>query len=130
MHSNDLNKTMLQNSFFFIEELTNQPKAVDAVVRIEPTHSIFDGHFPGQPVVPGVCMVQMVKEVVQNATGKNLLLHTAANMKFLTVIDPRVNPIIQINISVEPDEVFVKINATLFAGEVTFFKLKAAFAIQ
>ena len=28
-------------------------------VEIDPTHPIFEGHFPDQPVLPGVCMVQI-----------------------------------------------------------------------
>ena len=30
-------------------------------VMLNPQHAIYNGHFPQQPVVPGVCMLQMIK---------------------------------------------------------------------
>lgn len=118
---------MLQNNFFVVNSLHYQNNAIDAVVTIEKEHPVFEGHFPGQPVVPGVCMLQIVKELTEVAQQKKYRVQSAANMKFLTVIDPRVHAVVHAAITVEPDEDGVKINASLFAGEVTFFKLKAAF---
>lgn len=120
---------MLQNNFFVVNSLNFENNAIDAVVTIEKDHPIFEGHFPGQPVVPGVCMLQIVKELTEVALQKKCRIQSAANMKFLSVIDPRVHAVIHATISVEPDEESVKINASLFAGEVTFFKLKAAFKL-
>ena len=34
-------------------------------VMLNPQHAIYSGHFPQQPVVPGVCMLQIIKECVE-----------------------------------------------------------------
>jgi 3-hydroxyacyl-[acyl-carrier-protein] dehydratase len=118
---------MLQNNFFVVDSLNSENNLIGAVVSIQTNHPIFDGHFPGQPVVPGVCMLQIVKELTEIAQQQKYRVQSAVNMKFLTVIDPRIHATIHAAITVEPDEDNVKISASLFAGDITFFKLKAAF---
>ncbi|MEJ0079486.1 MAG: hypothetical protein WDM78_00620 [Puia sp.] len=39
--------------------------------------AIFSGHFPGQPVLPGVCMMEMVAEVL-GVYLKKLISHIRA----------------------------------------------------
>ena len=53
---------MLLNDFFTIEEFSKDATAFRAVVRLNEQHPVFAGHFPGQPVVPGVFTLQMIKE--------------------------------------------------------------------
>jgi 3-hydroxyacyl-[acyl-carrier-protein] dehydratase len=119
---------MLLNSFFTLENLTAQSNVLSAVVIIKKEHPIFEGHFPGEPIVPGVCMMQMIKEITEVSEKRKLRVQEASNMKFLSVIDPRVHETVQASVTVESrDEEIVKISASLFAGDVTFFKLKAAF---
>ena len=48
----------------------------------------FDGHFPGQPVLPGVCLIQTVLVAAQKATGRNLTLCEVVLAKFLSVVLP------------------------------------------
>jgi 3-hydroxyacyl-[acyl-carrier-protein] dehydratase len=36
-------------------------------VRLNPNHEIFAGHFPNNPVLPGVCVLQIVKEILQRS---------------------------------------------------------------
>lgn len=119
--------TMLLNSLFFADPIKSTGHSVEVSVRIEKSHPIFEGHFPGQPILPGVCMMQLVKELLESADQKKYQIETAGNMKFLNVIDPTVNDHINASILIEQrNEQGLKINASLFAGEVTFFKLKAS----
>jgi len=62
---------------------------IAATVQINPEHAIFEGHFPGQPVVPGVCMLQMVKELAEKASEKKLQLRKVAQVKYLQVLVPK-----------------------------------------
>ena len=48
----------------------------------------FDGHFPGQPVLPGVCLIQAVLVAAQQATGRNLELSEVVLAKFIAVVLP------------------------------------------
>ena len=118
---------MLQHSFFTILKHEAAPGSVKALLSINRDHEILKGHFPGQPIVPGVCMMQMIKEILEQETNRSLRLTEADNMKFLSVIDPHQNSEIEANIIFKEDEGSLLLNASLFSGSVIFFKLKAVF---
>jgi 3-hydroxyacyl-[acyl-carrier-protein] dehydratase len=61
---------MLQGDFFIISKIETTEAEIKAELIINARHKIFEGHFPGQPVVPGVCMMQMVKEIIEKVTEK------------------------------------------------------------
>ena len=65
---------MLKDDFFYIQSVSDEQGVISASLEINAAHKIFQGHFPGQPVVPGVCMVEMVKEVTETVTGKEMFL--------------------------------------------------------
>ncbi|WP_276369843.1 hydroxymyristoyl-ACP dehydratase [Chryseolinea sp. H1M3-3] len=116
---------ILLNDFYTILQRDTTPGTVKAKIAINKKHRILEGHFPGLPVVPGVCMLQMVREVMEVNTGKELNLKEADNMKFLSVINPEQHNEVDVSIHYTEDGGKFSINATLFAGTVTFFKLKA-----
>lgn len=121
---------MLNNSFFHILNKETGDNQLQVSIRFDSTHPIFEGHFPGQPVVPGVCMLQMIKELVQDATGEKLFLSQAASCKFLNVIDPLQTPDVTITISyTRTDNSDWNVNATIAKEAITFLKLKAVFGL-
>jgi 3-hydroxymyristoyl/3-hydroxydecanoyl-(acyl carrier protein) dehydratase len=48
----------------------------------------FDGHFPGQPVLPGVCLIQSVLVAAERTLGKQLNLAEIVLSKFFAVTLP------------------------------------------
>src|ERR1700681_1606274 len=95
---------MLLGNFFTIQSIQASGEAINARLEINPFHPIFDGHFPGIPVVPGVCMLQMVKEIIESVIGRTTRLVKSDQAKFLSVIDPRINTIIQAELKYKMDE--------------------------
>jgi 3-hydroxyacyl-[acyl-carrier-protein] dehydratase len=122
---------MLKNDFFYIQSLSDDQGIISAVLEINPFHKIFEGHFPGQPVVPGVCMMQMVKEITETATGKDFFLHKADIVKFLSVIVPQKDTAIQARIKyTETENNAVNFEATLFKEDTTYLKFKGEFVAE
>jgi 3-hydroxyacyl-[acyl-carrier-protein] dehydratase len=117
---------ILLNDFYTIVNRDASDSTVRAKIFINRTHKIFEGHFPGLPIVPGVCMMQIIREIMEVATEKSLMITGADNMKFLSVINPDQNPEVDVSITYSEDSGTFNVNASLFAGTVTFFKLKAA----
>jgi 3-hydroxyacyl-[acyl-carrier-protein] dehydratase len=115
---------MLLDSFFTIETLEIAEDTIRSTLKFNRGHTIFNGHFPDVPVVPGVCMIQMVKEVIEHHNKESYKLVAGDNIKFLSVLNPDDNPGIEAFIQMEKNNILT-ITATLFAGEVTFLKLKA-----
>jgi len=116
---------ILLNDFYTIQQKTSTPGVVKATIAINKKHRILEGHFPGLPVVPGVCMLQIVREIMQVDSNKTLKITEADNMKFLSVINPEQNAEVEVTINFTEDAGKFLINATLFSATVTFFKLKA-----
>ena len=57
-------------------------------VRINPEWPIYKAHFPGHPITPGVCIVQMVQELLQIYLGREINLVKAKNVKYLAIVTP------------------------------------------
>ena len=122
---------MLLNNFFIISQLNTVGSEVNATLAINSSHEIFNGHFPGKPVVPGVCMMQMVKEILENVTGNKIDLLQAQEMKFLAIIDPTENHIIEANIKYKiVDDAGINVTSTLFKDELIHFKFKGYFSFR
>jgi 3-hydroxyacyl-[acyl-carrier-protein] dehydratase len=128
---------MLRDNFFSIEsidernELSPQGLAVKhyvASLQINRRHDIFGGHFPGNPVVPGVCQIQMILETLGSAVGKKVRLAESDNIKFLLLINPVANPSLVLDMIVkQPVEGQYSVQATIAASNATFLKFKGNF---
>ena len=122
---------MLLNDFFTINDKVNSETEIWAELYINANHKIFEGHFPNQPVVPGVCMMQMIKEILEKIIGEETNLVQAADMKFLAVINPVENNLIHASIKYARDENgAINVAASLFKDELVHFKFKGQFVFQ
>jgi 3-hydroxyacyl-[acyl-carrier-protein] dehydratase len=122
---------MLLNDFFTINDKVSSETEIWAELYINARHKIFEGHFPNQPVVPGVCMMQMIKEILEQVIGKKTNLVQATDMKFLAVINPLENNLIHASIKYAAEESgAVNIVASLFKDELVHFKFKGQFVFQ
>ena len=122
---------MLLNDFFKINETESSASEIWAELLIDADHKIFEGHFPNQPVVPGVCMMQMIKEIIEQVLGKATNLVQAAEMKFMAVINPQENNLIQATIKYTADESgVINIQASLYKDELVHFKFKGQLQVS
>jgi 3-hydroxyacyl-[acyl-carrier-protein] dehydratase len=97
-------------------------------LELNPAHPVYEGHFSGNPVVPGVCQIQMISELLSVIKGTALRLMNADNVKFLSLMVPDKNRIIDADIRVRTAENGnISANATLQEGEVIFIKFKGLF---
>ena len=120
---------MLIEGLYKVVAVERTTDGITAKVHLNKNHDIFKGHFPGNPVMPGVCMIQIIKELTEEATKKNLFLTVSSNIKFMAIINPDKNPDLELSINIveENGEVKVK-NVTSFEDTVAL-KLNATFKI-
>jgi 3-hydroxyacyl-[acyl-carrier-protein] dehydratase len=122
---------MLQGNFFTINHIRQDENSVKASLELNPGHKIFEGHFPQTPVVPGVCMMQMVKEVFEDVADRETRIVSAAHMKFLTVINPQQTKMIQLDMKFTAREnKEIEILALLFNEGVVYFKFKGLLKVS
>lgn len=59
-----------------------------ATLCISHTHPSLPGHFPGQPIVPGVVLLDRVLSTAQTWLGRPVQLQTLQQAKFITPLLP------------------------------------------
>jgi 3-hydroxyacyl-[acyl-carrier-protein] dehydratase len=123
---------MLRDSFYTILSQDQQNESsVITNVKINAAHDIFNGHFPGNPVVPGVCMLQMIKDILSEKVGRDIRLQSLSNVKFIAVVDPTQHDTLEINIKFENNgENAYKVNAVITAQDIVFLKISNAVYIK
>ena len=65
-------------------------------IVLNPDHLIYKAHFPGQPVTPGVCILQMLQELLSELEGTPLYIKKIKNAKFTSMISPLSDSIISV----------------------------------
>ena len=61
-------------------------------LRLNGDHFIFRCHFPEQPIVPGVCIVQMLSELIAGYAGRKLYVKEMRRVKFVGPVYPDQTP--------------------------------------
>ncbi|CAM3389958.1 3-hydroxyacyl-ACP dehydratase [Zobellia roscoffensis] len=120
---------MLIEGLYTIESFVKEEQTVKATVKLNAGHEVFKGHFPGNPVMPGVCMIQIIKELTEQATEKSLFLSVASNIKFMAIINPEKNDVIQLTLTISEEDATVKVKNTTSFDDTLALKLSATFAI-
>lgn len=121
---------MLKDSLYTIQSLEESGAgSYEVMLRLNPAHTLFEGHFPGQPVLPGVCLLEMVKELLTEIRQKPMRLVNAGTIKFPNMVDPRIEPLLRFEITIAEagEELKVGVNSFLSSGSANFKLIKASF---
>ena len=104
---------------------------IQVTIQLHKEHPIFEGHFPNNPVTPGVCMVQIIKEVVQSHFNCTLFLHKISNIKFTALINPYINSELLLEIYTNKVDNFLKVkNISKFTDGTIALKCNGTFILQ
>jgi 3-hydroxyacyl-[acyl-carrier-protein] dehydratase len=119
---------MLKNNFFKLTEgIAGNEGVYKTTIAFDKMHPIFSGHFPGLPVVPGVCMMAIVKEILEEAVNRRLRLSQVSNIKFLSLINPLENEIVDVELKfVNGDNNSLVLDGIISVNSRTFFKITRA----
>ncbi len=123
--------TFLLNDFYTIASIEKNTEGVLlATVKLNAEHAIFKGHFEQMPIVPGVCQTQIVKELLQGETNKNLRLTKGNNIKFTGMIIPTQHPLVQVELTYKEENTSYTTEAKLFFENSIFTKFKGVFTVN
>jgi len=82
-----------QNSFYFIDSSVRTEDGYSYSIRLNADHVIYKAHFPGEPITPGVCILQMAIELLSLSVGEKLEPVNVKNVKFLKLLTPDVSSV-------------------------------------
>ena len=114
---------ILQNELYTIVETGDNV----ARIRLLPECTIYQGHFPGNPVTPGVCQVGIVEELAEKIYGFGLVLHEVKLLKYTDILRPS-KEIVEVcfdKLEMDGDTVIAK--GTLVSGGQIFTKFSLVF---
>lgn len=120
---------MLLKDFYKVITLEkNDSQKYLAIIFVNENHEVFKGHFPGNPIMPGVCMMQIIKELAEQITESSLIMQSLTNVKFMALINPFLNPELRLELDITlTEEGLVKIKNTTFFHETIALKLSSVY---
>ena len=79
----------LQNSLYDIISDNHVENAHEYEIKLNPEHIIYQAHFPGEPITPGVCILHIALELIEDALQAKLVMTHLKNVKFLQILSPK-----------------------------------------
>ncbi|WP_025571873.1 3-hydroxyacyl-ACP dehydratase [Flavobacterium flavigenum] len=116
---------MVLKDFYKIlsEEKISDSKHIITIL-VNEKHEVFKGHFPGNPIMPGVCMIQIIKELTEKITQETLMIQTLSNVKFMALINPESTPELRLELDIATTEDnLVKVKNTTYFNDTVALKL-------
>lgn len=120
---------MLLKDFYKVVSIENQAENKHLVlIRVNAEHEVFKGHFPGNPIMPGVCMMQIIKELVEQISGSSLFMQSLSNVKFMALINPLNTPELRLELDITMTETdLVKVKNITYFDETLALKLSSVY---
>ncbi len=74
-----------------VPALASEKRTADGLewrFQAPPGHPLFEGHFPGHPILPGVVALEWMIQAAERFLGRRLATPNLLNLKFQAVILP------------------------------------------
>lgn len=81
------------NTIFSIKSMQTTESGAQFSVEIDGSHRVFDGHFPNNPVLPGVVSLLMVRRCAEKMLGYESYFGSVKEIKYLQPIIPNGRPL-------------------------------------
>ena len=116
---------LLENKFYrILSEERGEGLSAKFNVAILPECNVYDGHFPGDPVCPGVCNIETIKECAILLTGEQLRYSIIKQCRLTALATPTVCPEVSIQVILSPSGEGYAIQATIADSRQTYMILK------
>ncbi len=120
---------MVLNNFYEIlsKNRIDDSQKYSIEIFINKDHAVFKGHFPDNPVMPGVCMMQIIKEITEELVDNKLFMEKCSNVKFMALINPEINSNLRLEIHVTKENQIVKVKNITKFDETIALKFSASY---
>lgn len=118
---------MLEGLYTLIAE-SGDTTHLEAGIRLDAGHPVFAGHFPGRPVLPGVCQFELVRHLVQKRAGRPLNARSVRELKFLSPVIPPQDSLLRVELVLtKGGDDSLDVRGVISADGVQKTKIKAIF---
>ena len=122
---------MLINDFYSVKEKHVIEKGFEVDIVLNSNHLIFACHFPNKKITPGVCIIQICKELLMDHLKLDLLFKYSKNIKFLNIIDPTIDNIVRFKfLFIDINEDNIKVEIIIQNNDIVFTKINSVYEIK
>lgn len=121
---------MLIKDYYTIEGREKAEGKAFFHIRLNPDCPIYQGHFPGEPVSPGVCNIQLLKELAEEVAGCELMMNHLNLCRLTTLVTPLTHPTMVATLVLEESSDGYKLHATLGKGEEIYLEMKGEMKVK
>ncbi len=114
----------LLDNYYKIVDTTEASGATVFRVELLPGCKVYEGHFPGNPVSPGACNMQMIKELAERISGQPLHIASIKQCRLMAVVSPQDTPSLAVTATVVPTEQGFTVTATIAAADTVCLTFK------
>lgn len=119
---------VLQDFYKILSEEKTSDSKYTFTILVNDKHDVFKGHFPGNPIMPGVCMIQIIKELSESITKSSLFMQTLNNVKFMALINPEATPELRLELDItKTEDDLIKVKNTTYFNETVALKLSSVY---
>lgn len=79
---------ILKNELFGIVSEEKADTGFAYTIQLNKEHFIFQAHFPGNPIMPGVCILQILTELLSLQMDRRMELQVVNNVKYISILSP------------------------------------------
>lgn len=115
---------MLIEDFYEVISRRDDAEGTLFDVVLKPECKVYEGHFPGEPVAPGVCNIQMLKECAEQVAGRRLTLQYIQQCRMTRLITPTACPKLEVRVRLDGENLV----GTIGLGEDYYLTLKGTVA--
>jgi len=118
---------MLENAFYKIVKTESTETEYRVKIALNAQHEIYAAHFPGNPITPGVCLLQICLELLNSKLNQHLRMVLAKNIKYLQIIDPVKCPSITFVYKIKHENGAIHADIVITDGQTVYTKINASY---
>lgn len=124
---------MLLDRYFSIKEEKKNESGSEFLITLNPDHQVYQGHFPGDPICPGVCSIQMIRECAEISLEKSLTISAISQCRFSELLTPAKNKELLLRLTLnDKGDGTVGVIASLLSddAQTSFLEYKGDYSLQ
>lgn len=118
----------LIKDLYRIDSLIIDYTSINATITLNNSSDLYKGHFPDNPITPGVAQIYIFKDILNASMDKRFQLVKAKEIKFLRIHNPILFPKINVSIQIKSNyEHNILVNGIIYFEENIFLKLNGEY---
>ncbi|SEP77151.1 hotdog family protein [Neolewinella agarilytica] len=89
------------DSLFKVIKQENEPEGGEFKLQLNASHSIYKGHFPDNPITPGVCSLEIMTQLAAAHYDGFERPKKIDSIKYLGFVNPLLNPEVEVVLKIK-----------------------------